>query len=97
MAKSKFIEANKKIADNLTNGFQKMSDGVVKGYTTIEDAFVDRYLTKEDESVADAKIRLKAEREKRSAERKAEHSENIKLRKEQNKVKHSKEAHHEDQ
>ena len=42
MAKSKLIQANRKIAENITDGFKKMSDGVVKGYTTIEDAFVDR-------------------------------------------------------
>ena len=61
MAKSKLIQANRKIAENITDGFKKMSDGVVKGYTTIEDAFVDRYLTKDDETVADAKARLKEE------------------------------------
>lgn len=76
MAKSKLINANKKIADNLTNGFQKMSDGVttgfqkmsdsvVKGYTSIEDAFVDRYLTRDDESIEEAKARLKAEQAER--------------------------------
>ena len=76
MAKSKLIQANKKIAHNLTNGFQKMSDGVttgfqkmsesvVKSYTSIEDAFVDRYLTKDDESIEDAKARLRAEQAER--------------------------------
>lgn len=50
MAKSKFVAANKKIAD-----------GVVGGYKKIEDAFVDQYLTHDGETVEDAKKRLKEE------------------------------------
>lgn len=40
MAKSKFVQANAKIAD-----------AVVGGYKKIEDGFVDRYLTRDSESV----------------------------------------------
>ena len=74
MAKSKLIQANEKIAETVTSGFQKISDtvvggyskiesAVVDGYTKIEDKFVDRYLTKDGESVEDAKKRLKREQE----------------------------------
>ena len=48
MAKSKLVKTNEKIAEKVTETYQK-----------IEDAFVDRYLTKEGESVAEAKARLK--------------------------------------
>ena len=74
MAKSKIVQANEKIAEELTpgfkkmsdgvvEGFNKMSDGVVKGYTKIEDKFVSEFLTKDGETVEDAKKRLKAEQE----------------------------------
>lgn len=63
MAKSKLIEVNEKISDSVTAGFKKIQDTVVNGYTKIEDKFVDQYLTKDDETVADAKARLKRERE----------------------------------
>lgn len=65
MAKSKLVEANKKIAETVTGGFQKIQDAVVSGYTKIEDRFVDQYLTREGESIADAKKRLKQEQEER--------------------------------
>lgn len=58
MAKSKFVIANQKIADNVTTNFQKLSDTVVNGYTKIEDKFVDRYLTREGETIQEAKERL---------------------------------------
>lgn len=61
MAKSKIVEANKKIAKTVTEGFSKIEEGVVEGYSRIEDAFVDRYLTKDGETVAEAKQRLKRE------------------------------------
>ena len=57
MAKSKFVAANKKIAD-----------GVVGGYKKIEDAIVDQYLTHDGETVEDAKKRLKEEQGQRQAE-----------------------------
>lgn len=69
MAKSKIIEANKKIAEATTEGFKKIEKGVVdgykkiekgvvEGYTKIEDRFVDAYLTKDGETVEEAKERL---------------------------------------
>lgn len=66
MAKSKWVEANQKIAENVTGGFQKVQSAVVNGYTKIEDRFVAQYLTREGESVADAKKRLKQEQEERA-------------------------------
>lgn len=59
MAKSKIVEANKKIAKTVTEGFSKIEEGVVEGYSRIEDAFVDRYLTKDGETIEEAKERLK--------------------------------------
>lgn len=72
MAKSKFIEENKKIAETVSGGYKKIEKGVVdgykkieksvvKGYTGIEDKFVDAYLTKDGETVEEAKARLKKE------------------------------------
>lgn len=70
MAKSKIVQANKKIAEAVTDGYKKIEQGVVEGYkkieqgvtdgyTKIEDKFVDAYLTKEGETVEEAKARLK--------------------------------------
>lgn len=70
MAKSKFVQANTKIADAVVGGYKKIEeavvgsykkveDSVVGGYQKIEDGFVDRYLTHDGESVEDAKTRLK--------------------------------------
>ena len=72
MAKSKIVEANKKIAEAVTDGYKKIEQGVVSGYkkieqgvvsgyTKIEDKFVDAYLTKDGETVEEAKARLKKE------------------------------------
>ncbi|MGN0476380.1 MAG: hypothetical protein ACI4HM_03480 [Ruminococcus sp.] len=63
MAKSKLIKANEKIAKKVTSGFDKMCDTVVGGYTKIEDGFVDRYLTRDGETVAEAKERIKREKD----------------------------------
>lgn len=70
MAKSKFVEANEKIAESVAGGYKKIESGVVdgykqiekgvvNGYTKIEDAFIDRFLTHEGETVEDARKRLK--------------------------------------
>ena len=70
MAKSKIVEANKKIARAVTggynkiekgvvDGYKKIEHGVVDGYTKIEDKFVDTYLTRDGETVEEAKTRLK--------------------------------------
>ena len=70
MAKSKFLKANEKIAETVTEGYKKIEKGVVDGYkkieqvvvcgyTKIEDKFIDTYLTKDGETVEEAKARLK--------------------------------------
>lgn len=72
MAKSKFIEINKKIEKNVVDGYKKIENGVVEGYKKIEngvtegfqkitDKFVDNFLTKDGESIEEAKERLKTE------------------------------------
>ncbi len=72
MAKSKIVEANKKIAKAVTggykgiekgvvSGYKKIEQGVVRGYTKLEDKFVDAYLKKDGETVEEAKARLKKE------------------------------------
>lgn len=76
MAKSKLVEANKKIEEAVVGGYKKIEDGVVGGYKKIEngavsgftkmtDAFTDQFLTRDGESVEDAKKRLAAEDEAR--------------------------------
>lgn len=64
MAKSKFVNANKKIEKAVTEGYKKIENAVVGTYTKIEDKFVYTYLTKDGETVEDAKARLKKEQEK---------------------------------
>ena len=70
MAKSKFIEANEKIAEAVTDGYKKIEkgvvggykkieQGVVSGYTKVEEKFVDAYLRKDGETMEEAKERLK--------------------------------------
>ena len=72
MAKSKFVQANEKIADAVVGGYKKIEEGVVIGYKKIEDGvtgafkkvedgFVDQFLTHEGETVEDAKKRLAEE------------------------------------
>ena len=51
MAKSKLVEANKKI-----------EKAVVGGYKKIEDKFVNQFLTKDGETVEEAKKRLQQEK-----------------------------------
>ena len=74
MAKSKIVEANKKIAGSVTEGYKKIENGVVdgykkietgvvEGYGKIEDRFIERFLTREGESVEEARKRLKGENE----------------------------------
>ena len=62
MAKSKIVNANKRIAKTVTQGYRKIEKGVVDSYTKIEDKFVDAYLTKDGETVEEAKERLKRDR-----------------------------------
>ncbi len=72
MAKSKIVEANKSIAEAVTDGYKKIERGVVdgykkieggvtRGYAKIEDKFVETYLAKDGETVEQAKARLKKE------------------------------------
>lgn len=69
MAKSKLIQANKKIEKAVVNGYKKIESGVVDGYTKIEDKFVDNYLTHDGESIEDAKERLKKEKQNKEESR----------------------------
>ena len=55
--KSKIVEANEKIAEDV----QKIQDGVVNEFSKIEDSFISRYLLREGESLDEAKERLKRE------------------------------------
>ena len=59
--KSKIVEANEKIAEDVMTGFQKIQDGVVNEFSKIEDSFISRYLLREEESLDEAKERLKRE------------------------------------
>lgn len=72
MAKSKLVEANKKIEKAVTSGYKKIEDTVVSsykkvedtvvgGYQKIEDKFTEQFLTKDGETVEEAKKRLKSE------------------------------------
>lgn len=55
--KSKIVEANEKIAEDV----QKIQDKVVNEFSKIEDSFINRYLLREGESLDEAKERLKRE------------------------------------
>lgn len=88
MAKSKLVEANEKIAENVVGGYKKMEEGVVGGYKKIEDGavegfnkiadkFVDNFLTKEGESVEEARERLAAEQKAREEAGKAKREEHL--------------------
>jgi len=83
MAKSKLVEANKKIEEAVVGGYKKIEDGVVGGYKKIEngvvggfnkmsDKFVDNYLTSDGESVEEAKKRLSADYKAREVKSKKE-------------------------
>ncbi len=70
MAESKFVKANKKIAETVTEGYKTVENAVVNGYKTVEktvvngyekveNKFVEKYLTEENETIEEAKQRLK--------------------------------------
>ena len=72
MAKAKIASINEKIAETVTDKYQKIEYGVVGGYKKIEktivdgyvkleDKFVEAYLARDDETVEEAKARLKKE------------------------------------
>ncbi len=71
---TKFVKANEKIAEKVTEGYKKIEDGVVTGYKKIEtgavegfgkvvDKCVEVLFAKEGESVEDAKKRLSGKEE----------------------------------
>ena len=75
MAKSKLIDANKKIEKKVTNAYKsiehgvvdtykKIEDSVVGTYQKIEDKFVDNFLTNDGETIEDAKKRLSNKKHK---------------------------------
>lgn len=59
MAKSKLIQANKKIEEKVVGAYKSIENGVTGTYKKIEDKFVDSFLTKDGETVEEAKERLK--------------------------------------
>lgn len=63
MAKSKLVQANKKIEEKVVGGYKKIKDSVVSGYHKIEDKFIDQILTHDGETIEEAKERLKRENE----------------------------------
>ena len=69
MAKSKLMQANQRIAEAVVDGYKKVEGAVVGAYEKIEDKFVDQYLTKDGETVAEAKARLKAQADKKEADK----------------------------
>ena len=73
---SKFVQANKKIAEGatksyktiekgVTTGYKKIEKGVTSTYTKIEDKFVDTFLRKENETIDEAKKRITDEQKNR--------------------------------
>ena len=55
---SKFKEANKKIEEAVTDGYQKIEDCVVSGYKKIEDKFIATFLAEEGETTEEARARI---------------------------------------
>ena len=51
-------EGYQKIEDGVVTGYKKMEDGVVEGFGKVVDKCVDVLFAKEGESVEDAKARL---------------------------------------
>lgn len=61
MARSKWVQANAKIAECVVDGYTKIEEGIVGGFNKITDKFVECYLTREGESIEAAKRRLAEE------------------------------------
>lgn len=72
MAKSKLVEANKKIEEKVVGAYKAVENSVVGTYKKIEDKFVDSFLTKDGETVEDAKKRITAEQRAKTESAKAE-------------------------
>lgn len=68
MAKSKLVKWNKKIEEKAVDGYSRIESAVVGKYQQIEDTFVDQFLTRDHETIEEAKIRLKKEKDMRCAE-----------------------------
>ncbi|MDE6796713.1 MAG: hypothetical protein K2J36_01685, partial [Ruminococcus sp.] len=72
MAKSKLIQANKKIEEKVVGAYKAIENGVTGTYKKIEDKFVDSFLTRDGETVEDAKKRLHEEQQARTESAKAD-------------------------
>jgi len=55
---SKFVEANEKIAEKVTEGYKKIETGVVTGFGKVTDKCVEILFAKDGETVEEAKKRL---------------------------------------
>ena len=78
----KIVEGYEKIEDGVVTGYKKVEDTVVGNFNKMTNKFVGKFLTKDGETVEDAKARIaenqkareekmKADAEKREADRKA--------------------------
>lgn len=65
MAKSKLVQANKKIEKKVVGSYKAIEKGAVEGFNKIADTFVDNFLTREGESVEEARKRLSHETKER--------------------------------
>lgn len=72
MAKSKLVQASKKIEESVVGTYKKIENGAVDGFSKMTDKFVDSFLTQEGESVADAKKRLAGQQQAREEPQKKE-------------------------
>lgn len=72
MAKSKLVEANKKIEEKVVGAYKAVENSVVSTYKKIEDKFVYSFLTTDGETVEDAKNRIVAEQQARTESAKVE-------------------------
>jgi hypothetical protein len=68
---AKFADHMQKISGDVVTGYKKIEKGVVGAYKKVEAAFVNTFMAKEGESVQDAKARVAADTEVRSAAQKA--------------------------
>lgn len=55
---SKLANINEKIAQSVTDGYQKIENGVVSGFGKVTDKCVEVLFAKEGETVEEAKTRL---------------------------------------
>lgn len=55
---SKLANINEKIAQSVTDGYQKIENGVVSGFGKVTDKCVEVLFAKEGETVEEAKARL---------------------------------------